>query len=72
MTEFRKRSPRRLQQGGCGEPIAVCNYRVDQELEGISSLKDAGSFGGQQPGGKEFAIVGLVAEADFSPLDGRT
>lgn len=31
----------------------MCDKGFDEELEGISSLKDAGPFGGQQPGGKE-------------------
>jgi hypothetical protein len=37
-----------------------------------TALKDAGPFGGQQPGGKELSLVGLVSEVDFSPLNGRT
>ena len=67
-----KRSPRSLNQSGSRESAAVCNDGFEKELEGVPSLKDAGSFGGQQPGGKEFAVVGLIAEADLSPLDGRT
>jgi hypothetical protein len=54
------------------ESPAVCDDGFDEELEGIFSLKDAGPFRGQQPGGKELSLVGLVSEADFSPLDGRT
>jgi hypothetical protein len=42
-----------------------------QELEGVPSLKDAESLCGQQPGCKEFPVLGLVAETDLSPLDCR-
>jgi len=40
-------------------------------LERIPSLKDARSLGGQQSGGKEFPVFGLISETDFPPLDRR-
>jgi len=39
-------------------------------LERVPSLKGARSLGGQQSSGEEFAVVGLIAEAVLSPLDG--
>jgi hypothetical protein len=41
-------------------------------MEGIASLADARPFGGQESCGEEFALGGLIAEADLSPLAGRT
>jgi len=50
----------------------VRNDGIEREVEGVLSLEDTGSFRSQQPGGEEFAVVGLIAEADFSPLDRGT
>jgi len=46
--EFGNRSLRSLNQGGSRESIAVCNDGLEKELERVPSLKDTGSFGGQQ------------------------
>jgi len=67
-----KRSPRSLNECGPRESAAICDDGFEKKLERIASLKDAGSLGSQQSGGKELTVVGLIAEADFSPLDGRT
>ncbi len=48
----------------------MSDHGLEKELERVSSLKDAGSFGGQQPRGEEFTVLGLVILTDLSPLDG--
>ena len=53
------------------ESVSVSFYRLDQELEGVSLLENAGSFGSQESSGQEFSFVGLVSEADLSPLYSR-
>lgn len=67
-----KRSARSLNESGSRESAAVRDDGFEKKLERIPSLKDARSLGGQQSGSEELAVVGLIAEADLSPLDGRT
>jgi hypothetical protein len=45
---------------------------LNEKLEGISLLEHARSDDSQQSGSEEFALFGLVAEADLSPLNGRS
>jgi len=52
--------------------VAVRKDGFEKKLERVLSLKDARSLGGQKSSGKELAVVGLIAEADLSPLNGRT
>ena len=44
---------------------------VYKELKGIFLLEHARSDDGQQPCCEQFALLGLVAEADLSPLNSR-
>jgi hypothetical protein len=41
-------------------------------MEGVPFLVDTRSFSGQQKCGEEFPFLGLISEADLSPLHGRT
>ena len=45
---------------------------IDQELKGVSILKKARSSGRKQPCSEDLSILGLISEADFSPLDRRS
>jgi hypothetical protein len=45
---------------------------IDQELKGVSILKKARSGGRKQPCSEDLSILGLISEADFSPLDRRS
>ena len=42
---------------------------MNEEVEGILSLHDAGPSDGQQSSGEQFAFFGLISKADFPPLD---
>ena len=42
------RSPRNSDQGGSRQSIAVCYDGLEKKLEGVPSLKDAGSLGSEQ------------------------
>jgi len=42
---------------------------IDQEFKGVFILQKAGTGDRKQSCGEELSILGLVSEADFSPLD---
>src|SRR5271157_3758105 len=45
---------------------------IDQELKRVSILKKAGSGDCKEPRSENLSILGLISEADFSPLDRRS
>ena len=65
-------SPGSSDERWSGESAAVGVNGVYEELEGISLLEHARSDDSQQSGSEDLALFGLVAEADLSPLNGRS
>ena len=51
------------------ESGARCVYHLDEMEERALSLEEARPGDGKEPGGEEFAIGGLIPEADLSPLN---
>ena len=47
----------------------MSSYGIDQELKGVSILQKTGTGYRKQPCSEELSILGLISEADFSPLD---
>ena len=45
---------------------------IDQEIKGVFILKKARSRDCKQPCSDNLSILGLISEADFSPLDRRS
>ncbi len=52
-----KRSAQSLDQGGTGCSVTVNHHRIDEELEGIYSLEDAGPLCGLRVLGKGWSVV---------------
>jgi hypothetical protein len=51
------------------ESTSSCVDRLDEIVERVLSLEETSPGDGKEPGGEEFAIVGLIPEADLSPLN---
>lgn len=54
------------------ESAAICVKCFDKIEERALCLEQARPGDGKEPGGEEFTIVRLIAEADLPPLHGRT
>ena len=60
-----------MQQRRLGHPFECSFHEIGEEVERIFPVELAGSGHGENPLGEAFPVFGLVAKAEFSPLDCR-